>query len=774
MKIPLDNRYFGYAMAPLLVGLAFLLVIVLVPRDPYIAICLFMAAVLATAWLAGRGPGLLASLLAPLAFASASFAPLGWHGWHGWLETIRSCAAPFFLCSAGAVWMASVQKKAKLARSTLLQNDEKFRRILMNLPDIPWTIDHNRHITYMSPRVRTVIGYTSDEIYAGGITFLLGRVHRADRARLQQAFEKLFSTLTPLDEEVRFRHKDGNWLWVQNRATPYREKHGVFADGVSSDISGRKQAELELLSKTAFLEAQANSTIDGILVVDSNGQTILHNQRFVEMFRIPPELQTSSDDGPILQYTLQWIRNPEAFLARVTDLYSRPEETGRDEIELIDGTILDRYSSPVKGYGGQYYGRIWTFRDITIQRRREDTLRQLSAAVEQSPVSVVITDPRGHISYVNRKFTQSTGYTLEEVRDRNPRFLNSGYSSRESYEVLWSTILDGKEWRGEFRNRKKNGDLYWEEAVISPIMDDAGAITHFLAVKEDITERRALQGELHQAQKLEAIGQLAAGIAHEINTPIQYVGDNTLFLKETWEQADRILDVAQKMRGQWPEEMRASPAIAEFDTLVQSADLSYLSREVPRAIEQTLDGVGRVSKIVRAMKEFSHPGSDEKRAIDLNKAIEATVTIGRNEFKYVADVELLLDPGLPLIVCLAGEVNQMLLNLLVNAAHAVGDAQKLYGKGRGKISISTLQDGPWVEIRVQDSGAGIPEAIREKIFDPFFTTKEVGKGTGQGLTLAQTVVVRKHGGRIWFETMVGEGTTFFVRLPIAGDAKGAV
>ena len=764
---PIDNRRVGYAMAPLLVGIAFLLADILLSLAPHVAIYVFMAAILATARLAGRGPGLLASFLAVLAFGSFSFAAFGWQGW---IQTTRPFAVPFFLCAAAATWMASIQNNARHDRSQMIQNQEKFRRILMNLPDIPWTLDQTGKIVYISPRVKDFVGYSSADIYAGRLAFLMEKVHSADRGRLEHAYEKLFSAMTPLDEEFRFQHADGSWLWIQNRATPYRVKNAVFADGVSSDISDRKQAELELQSKTAFLEAQANSTIDGVLVVDSNGRIILHNQRFNEIFRMPPELQTSVEDGPVLRHATELIRDPESFLTRVKHLYSEPEATSRDEIELKDGTILDRYSSPVKSHRGQYYGRIWTFRDITAQKRREDTLRQLSAAVEQSPVSVVITDPHGNISYVNRKFTQCTGYPIEEVQGRNSSILNSGYSPRETYKVLWSTILQGKEWRGEFRNRKKNGDLYWEEAVISPIMDESGAITHFLAVKEDTTERRALESELHQAQKLEAIGQLAAGIAHEINTPIQYVGDNTLFLKETWQQTARILDAAQRLRGEMGTSQDHSDVITDFDALVRSADLSYLSQEVPKAIEQTLDGIGRVTTIVRAMKEFSHPGSDEKRAIDLNKAIQATVTIGRNEYKYVADVELRLDPELPLVVCFAGEINQVLLNLLVNAAHAIGDAQKLFGAGRGEISISTLRDGPWAEVRVQDSGAGIPEAIRGKIFDPFFTTKEVGKGTGQGLTMAQTVVVKKHSGRIWFETEVGKGTTFFVRLPISGEA----
>jgi signal transduction histidine kinase len=167
------------------------------------------------------------------------------------------------------------------------------------------------------------------------------------------------------------------------------------------------------------------------------------------------------------------------------------------------------------------------------------------------------------------------------------------------------------------------------------------------------------------------------------------------------------------------------------------------------------------------MKEFSHPGTQEKRTIDLNRAIETVITISRNEWKYIANVETLLDPNLPLVPCLAGEISQVLLNLVVNAAHAIAEVPSKQGSGLGTILLSTRRDGEWVEFSVADTGAGIPDQVRERVFDPFFTTKEVGKGTGQGLMLAHSVVVKKHGGRIWFDSEVGRGTTFYVRLPLS-------
>ena len=298
--------------------------------------------------------------------------------------------------------------------------------------------------------------------------------------------------------------------------------------------------------------------------------------------------------------------------------------------------------------------------------------------------------------------------------------------------------------------------------------------TGFLITGADITEHKILEEQLRQAQKLEAIGQLAAGIAHEINTPAQYVGDNAKFLQETWPAVDQILGLCLRLRKQSLAGGMAPDTIAELLQRTEEADPTYLLREVPQAIAQALEGVGRVSKIVKAMKEFSHPGSEGKCAIDLNHAIETTIAVARNEWKYVADVHTCFADDLPPVPCLAGEFNQVILNLLINAAQTIGDVAKSGSPSKGTITITTKCEGDWVEVEIKDTGAGIPEDVRTRIFEPFFTTKEVGKGTGQGLALAHAVIVKKHDGKIWFESEVGKGTTFFLRLPLtAPEAEDA-
>ena len=997
-----------YALAPTLLGLALLLSLGVHPFLPGLVSYLFLAAVVAAAWLGGWGPALLAALLAPLLYDYFFLPPLHTLGIS---PEARPWILPFLLSALAAAWVSASRAATRSAQQ---RSEAKFRRILSNQPDISWTADERGRMTYISPKVEKTLGYSNQEIYAGGTRLLLDRVHPADLRRLQAAMDQLFRRRADFDVEFRFRRRDNAWIWLHSRAVSYRIDGTTFADGVLSDVSGRKGAEMELRAKTAFLEAQTNASIDGVLVINADGRRILQNQRFNEMFSlpreliegaddapvldhiighardpaafggrmlqlyghpgevsreeveltngrimdlysspvtgtggrfygriwafrditemrrserelrsktafleaqrnatidgvlvvnadgrrvfengrfdemfsVPQELLEALDDAPVLKHVVSQTRNPEPFLNRVLHLYTHPEETSRDEIELLNGRILDRYSSPVRGadgvyYGriwtfrditemrrgerelqsktafleaqanstidgllvvddqgrrilhntrvvemfcipaeamadpdqrharryileavrepeqsaaliarmyehpeetsryevelknggtldiysapvrgrkGEYYGRVWTFRDITERKRREDALRQLSAAVEQSPVSVVITDPDGSISYVNRKFSESTGYSAEEELGKNPRLLNSGYSPREMYGNLWATIRAGREWRGEFRNRKKNGDLFWEAATISPITDASGAISHFVAVKEDITERLNLEGELRQAQKLEAIGQLAAGIAHEINTPIQFVSDNLAFLDDATSCAYRLLDL---YRAAVREE--APPVAARMAQAEAECDQDFLREETPRAIEQSLEGIRRVATIVRAMKEFSHPDLAEKRYVDLNQGIESTITIARSEWKHAAEMATELDAALPPVLCHPGDVNQVILNLIVNAAHAIRERPD---RQRGQITVRTARRNGFAEIAVSDTGVGIPTEIQGRVFEPFFTTREVGSGTGQGLALAHSVIVRKHQGKIWFETEVGRGTTFFVHLPI--------
>jgi signal transduction histidine kinase len=325
----------------------------------------------------------------------------------------------------------------------------------------------------------------------------------------------------------------------------------------------------------------------------------------------------------------------------------------------------------------------------------------------------------------------------------------------------------------EAQHRRKDGAAIDVELRMCRITWDGKPAA--LLLVHDITERKQaerqrdiMEVQLRHSQKLESIGQLAAGIAHEINTPTQYIGNNVRFLQEAFQDLRGLMGEYERQLAAAKGQSLTREARDEIALAAEQADTGYLLEEIPKAIQQTLEGVERVRTLVGAMKEFSHPGSKEKSPLNLNKAIERTVIVARNEWKYVADLETDYDPTLPLVSCLPSEFNQAILNLIVNAAHAIADVVRAAGSGKGKIRVQTLNCADWVEIRITDTG--IPEKVRPRIFDPFFTTKEVGKGTGQGLAIVRSVLVDKHQGSIHFETEEGKGTTFIVRLPHDGQA----
>jgi len=278
---------------------------------------------------------------------------------------------------------------------------------------------------------------------------------------------------------------------------------------------------------------------------------------------------------------------------------------------------------------------------------------------------------------------------------------------------------------------------------------------------DDVVKEKS--AALLHAQKMESVGQLAAGIAHEINTPVQFIGDSLFFLRDAMADIQTLLNGYGKLA----DEVAAGQVTADFaqrrQQLEETADLAYLRQEIPGSLERTFAGIERVSKIVQAMKQFAHPDTSDMSLVDVNQALNNSLTVCMYEYKYVA--EIVTDYGeVPEITGFAGELNQVFLNIIVNAAHAIGDVVGESGD-KGIITIRTRREDDTVVVSIGDTGRGIPRDRLEKVFEPFYTTKEIGKGTGQGLAFARSIIVDKHGGTIDFETEEGKGTTFIIRLP---------
>ncbi|MEW8506877.1 MAG: ATP-binding protein [Candidatus Thiodiazotropha sp.] len=406
-----------------------------------------------------------------------------------------------------------------------------------------------------------------------------------------------------------------------------------------------------------------------------------------------------------------------------------------------------------------------------IERAR--TSGQLALAHEQnsrllsSLTSIIIgVDDEDCVNHWNDEAANTFGVAEEEVLGEPITSLQLGWDwekvSRHIDELQNDSNQNN---RFEVRFKPQSGANRLLSVCVTPFVGDSGNHTGYLLIIDDVTEQKQHDSEMQQLQKLQSIGQLAAGIAHEINTPIQYVNDNVRFLKDAYYDFTDIIGNQQEVVSAARDGSVTEQDFEQLADKIENLDLEYLQDEVPTAINQTLDGVDRVATIVRAMKEFSHPGSEEKTLIDLNKAVNSTTTVARNVWKYHADLELELDQSLPRVHCLPGPINEVILNIIVNAAHAIADRVGDSGE-KGLIRVSTGREGDWGVIRVTDNGSGIPEGVREHVFDPFFTTKDVGQGTGQGLSLSHKIIVDQHDGELSFETKLGVGTTFIIKLPL--------
>ena len=368
-----------------------------------------------------------------------------------------------------------------------------------------------------------------------------------------------------------------------------------------------------------------------------------------------------------------------------------------------------------------------------------------------------------HYLYVSPTFEKIWGRTLEEMNQIDWRETVHQDDRQRIYEEFLTARTQKREFRVECRIIRPDGEIRRVVDDAFPVIDAEGQLIRQTGIARDVTEERKLEEELRVAQKLESLGQISAGIAHEINTPSQYVSDNISFLEEAAADLTPVLRAYKSLLEASANAGVPPETLSPFEQIAETADLDYVLEELPEALSQCRDGIEQIRKIVLAMKEFSHVSSD-KEPIDLNRAIETTVMVARNEWKYVAELNLEFDESLPPVSCVRSAIGQVVLNLVVNAAHAIGDVSDR--QGAGTITISTRACNDTVVVRVADSGSGIPAEIREKIFDPFFTTKEVGRGTGQGLAIVYSIVRDQHGGSITVESEPGKGSCFTITLPV--------
>ncbi len=469
--------------------------------------------------------------------------------------------------------------------------------------------------------------------------------------------------------------------------------------------------------------------------------------------------------------------------AMLKEVFERPEDYKVNENENVkkDGTRVwvSWTNKPIFDHKGNLVELLTIGNDITARIQALEKLREseriLKSITMAAQDAIIMVDTDGLVSFWNRAAEEIFGYKAKEALGWDVHDLLAPETYAEKYlkgRRIFKNSGAGKAIGRtiELRAKKNDGAELPVELSLSAIREKNG--WHAVALVRDISERIRLEAQLIQAQKLESIGQLAAGIAHEINTPVQYITDNATFLKEAFADILKLVSGCKMMKTLGPGRESWESHIASLEEVASEIDLPYLEEEIPLSLEQSLEGLSRVTQIVRAMKEFSHPGLGEKTAVDINRSIENTVTVCRNEWKYTSEVVLDLSPDLPPVMGLSNEINQVLLNIVVNSAQANAEMIPDGTEGKGTITITSRSVGDQVEIRIKDTGPGIKPELRHRIFDPFFTTKGVGRGTGQGLAIARSVIVDKHGGALEIDPDSGAGAVFIIRLPLGEKEAG--
>jgi len=657
-----------------------------------------------------------------------------------------------------------------------LDNERGMLRALIdNIPDFMYVKDSQSRFVVANAHLASIVKAGAPEEMTGKTDYdyfprEMAESFFADEQNLIQSGQSMYN------HEEKGLDEAGNETLVLTSKVLLRDgNHQVIGiAGVGRDISLQKNMEKELREAEQKYHGIFDKAVIGIFQCTPEGGFLSVNPSMALTFGYEsPEDMTAN----ITDMTQHFFANPKRGMefmlvmdriGGVKNFECEAVRKDNSKVWVAMSIRAIREKSEVIRYEGMC-------EDITERKEMEAALREAEqkyrGIFDMAVVGIFQCTLEGRFLSVNPTMARTLLYDSPEdmiasITDMSQQFyVDPKRRDQLIFHLKKSSVLQNF----ECEVNCKDGSKIWL-AISAVEIRENDEVVRYEGMCEDITERNLLRDQLLQAQKLESVGQLAAGIAHEINTPTQYIGDNVRFLKDAFQDLKSLLASYERLMTAAKSNGLPGGVVQEVEAVAKSTDAGYLQEEIPRAIEQSLEGVTRVASLVSAMKEFSHPDTKEKVPLDLNRAINSTITVARNEWKYVSDLETNFDTSLPMISCLPGEFNQVILNLIVNAAHAIAEATKKGGPAKGKIKVQTLDCVAWAEIRIQDSGTGIPEKIRARIFDPFFTTKEIGKGTGQGLAIARSVVVDKHGGSIRFESEEGKGTTFIIRLPYDGKA----
>lgn len=571
-----------------------------------------------------------------------------------------------------------------------------------------------------------------------------------------------------LKMECFFKFADADFHTVAVTISPFLNANMTIGGilGVMTDVTEIKNAELKLQSsEEQYRELITN--LPNMVIAHVDGQIVFANKE------IEKKLEYSQKE--IISQKVLSIVDAEYhdLVSEKMKLLSEGNITPDYKIKLIS-KYHQKITVTVRGAKIQFVGQkafIIMFTDITEREKAEEKIRtselRFRSLWENSFDGMRLLDGEGTTILVNSSYCNIVGKQREELE-------NAPFTIIQKPAVQAKVLEDFKQMfpKKEIAPRAKHKVELWNDKTVwlelsNSYVELPDQPPLLLSIVRDITELVEMERHFALSQKMESVGILAAGIAHEINTPMQYIGDNTQFFKNAFYEIRTFILKAEELLKENQDNEKVAEIFKELQYIKEELDYDFLMEEIPLAIDNNQTGISQINKIILSLKDFSHPSSKEKSLNNINHGIEVTTVISKNQWKYVADLDTELQEDLPNVPCIIDEINQVLLNMIINAAHAIQDKIGKEPTEKGKITIKTQANGSFVEIFIIDTGQGIEPENISKIFDPFFTTKEVGRGTGQGLALAHDIIVNKHGGIISVDSTPGVGTTFIIRLPIS-------
>ena len=642
---------------------------------------------------------------------------------------------------------------------TALRNSEsKYRSVIENITDVFYRTNAQGMLDMISPSGLLLFGYDS-------IDEMLG--HPAENVWVHPENHRDLLVILEQDGEVRdyevlLRRKDGTPLHVSTSSRLNRDEAGnvLGVEGILRDITERKRTEEALEEKTAMFDAQVNATIDGILVIDEHQKRAIVNQRVVELFDVPQNITDDEDDALLLKHVCSQVKYPDLFLEKVRYLYDNIYETSRDDVEFKNGMLLDRYSAPVLGKDGKYYGRLWTFRDITERKQSEDALKKSEERLRRA--ELVAETGNWEIDMSSNRVYASEGakhiYGLHKDELTFEDIQNVPFPEYRSSlnEKLCALIDKGEPYSVEFKIRRSTDGAVIDVYSTATYDDSRNMV---FGIIQDVTERRRMQEAIVQTEKMMSVGGLAAGMAHEINNPLGGILQNAQVLIRRLTSDTAVNTQAANNFG------------CSFEDI--SSFMKY--RGILSGLEYIRESGERAANVVRDMLEFCRRSESHGATVDINVLLDKSIGLCATDYDLKKNYDFRnlsivreYNQDLPIVPCSKTQIQQVLMNIVGNAAHA------LIGTSSPRVTLRTGIDDGFVRIEIEDNGPGMDEATRRRIFEPFFTTKPVGEGTGLGLSVSYFIIKNNHRGTIEVVSELGKGAMFIIRLPLSKNNEESI